>query len=259
MRPIKKNTMNNTPSLHPASATAQPAAAKGPSRRVTDAPTRMFHWLFALCFAGAYATADGEHWRLLHVTLGYTMAGLLGFRVLYGVFGPRTSGLGLLWRKLAGAPAWLSALPKATSITQVNWRQGQNLLMALAIGLLLAMVVPLTLSGYATYNDWGDTLGGEWIEEVHEFFGEAMLFVVLAHVALIAALSVLRRKNQALPMLTGRVEGKGPDLVPKNRAWLAAQLLVAALAFGAWQWQQSPNGLITSGMPGEHQQQDHDE
>lgn len=71
--------MQTTPSFEPVRATAQPATAKTPSRRVTDAPTRMFHWLFALCFVGAYATADGEHWRLLHVTLGYTMAGLLGF------------------------------------------------------------------------------------------------------------------------------------------------------------------------------------
>ena len=218
----------------------------------------MFHWLFALCFVGAYATADGEHWRLLHVTLGYTMAGLLGFRVLYGIFGPRTSCLGLLWRKLVQAPAWLRALPKATSITKINWRQGQNLLMALAIALLLAMVVPLTLSGYATYNSWGDVLGGDWIEEVHEFFGEAMLFVVLAHLALITGLSMLRRKNQALPMLTGRVEGPGPNLVQKNRTWLAAALLLAVLAFGAWEWQQSPNGLIASGTTSERNR-DHDD
>ena len=251
--------MTNTPSIHPASPTAQPAtASKVASRRVADAPTRMFHWLFALCFVGAYVTADGEHWRLLHVTLGYTMAGLLGFRVLYGIWGPRTSGLGLLWRKLAGAPAWLRALPQATSITQIHWRQGQNLLMAAAIVLLLALVAPLTLSGYATYNDWGDALGGDWMEEVHEFFGNALLFVALAHIALIAGLSALRRKNQALPMLTGRVEGKGPDLVPKNRTWLAALLLIAALAFGAWQWQQSPSGWIASGASTERSQ-NHDD
>jgi cytochrome b len=211
----------------------------------------MFHWLFALSFAGAYAPADGEHWRLLHVTLGYTMAGLLAFRALYGLFGPRTSRLGLLWRKLAGAPAWLRTLPQARSLQQVNWRQSQNLLMTLAVLLLLALVVPITLSGYATYNDWGDALGGDWIEDVHEFFGEAMLFVVLAHLALIAGLSVLRRKNQALPMLTGRIDGTGPDLVPKNRTWLAALLLIAVLAFGAWEWQQSPNGLLASGLSSE--------
>ena len=236
--------MHATPSI-PTTAQAAPAAAT-PSRRVTDAPTRMFHWLFALSFLGAYVTADGESWRLLHVTLGYTMAGLLVFRVLYGLFGPRQAGLGLMWRKLAGAPAWLRSLTQSRSLASINWRQGQNLLMALAVVALLLMVVPLTLSGYATYNDWGDFLGGGWLEEVHEFFGEAFLFVVLAHLALIAGLSLLRRKNQALPMLTGRIDGKGPDLVQKNRVWLAALLLLAVLAFGAWEWQQSPNGLIAT-------------
>jgi cytochrome b len=234
--------MHATPAI-PTTTRAAPAAAT-PGRRVTDAPTRMFHWLFALSFLGAYVTADGESWRLLHVTLGYTMAGLLVFRVLYGLFGPRQAGLGLMWRKLAGAPAWLRSLTQSRSLAGINWRQGQNLLMALAVVALLLMVVPLTLSGYATYNDWGDFLGGDWLEEVHEFFGEAFLFVVLAHLALIAGLSLLRRKNQALPMLTGRIDGKGPDLVQKNRAWLAALLLLAVLAFGAWEWQQSSHGLI---------------
>ena len=45
-----------------------PSAA--PSRRMVDAPTRVFHALFALSFLGAYLSADGEHWRMLHVTLG---------------------------------------------------------------------------------------------------------------------------------------------------------------------------------------------
>lgn len=223
-----------------------PRDAAAPRRLVTDAPTRMFHALFALSFLGAYLSADGEHFRLLHVTLGYTMAGLLVFRVLYGLFGPRQAGLGLLWRKLSGAPAWLRSVRSAPSLSSINWRQAQNLLMALAVVALLAMVVPLTLSGYGTYNDWGDFLGGDWLEDVHEFIGEAFLFVVLAHLALIAGLSLLRRKNQALPMLTGRVAGPGPSLVQNNRAWLAAGLLLAVLAYGAWEWQQSPNGLVTA-------------
>jgi len=204
----------------------------------------MFHWLFALSFVGAYLSADGERWRALHVTLGYTMAGLLVFRVLYGIFGPRQAGLGLMWRKLGSAPAWLRTAVQSRSVSAINWRQGQNLLMALAVVALLALVVPLTLSGYATYNEWGDFLGGDWIEEVHEFFGETLLAVVLAHLALIAGLSVLRRRNQAMPMLTGRVDGAGPDLVKDNRTWLAALLLMAVLAYAAWEWQQAPNGLI---------------
>ncbi len=249
--------MNASPSLNPgaaAAATTQPAR----TRLVVDAPTRMFHWLFALSFVGAYLTADGERWRMLHVTLGYTLAGLLVFRLLYGLFGPRQAGLAMLWRKVTGAPAWLRSVMKlrAQSPGQAPWRQGQNLLMAVAVLSMLLLVLPLTLSGYATYNEWG----GDWLEDVHEFFGNTFGLVVLAHVALIAGLSFVRRKNQALPMLTGRIEGAGPDLVKHNRAWLAALLLLTVLAFAAWEWQASPQGLVpASAWTGGGSSQGHDD
>ncbi|MEZ5701044.1 MAG: cytochrome b/b6 domain-containing protein [Burkholderiaceae bacterium] len=240
--------MQTSPSFPSTPAPAGGAARSAGLRRlVTDAPTRMFHWLFALSFLGAYLTAEGERWRMLHVTLGYTMAGLLVFRVLYGLMGPRQAGLGLMWRKLSGLPAWLASLRKARSLSDVPWRQGQNLLMALAVVALLALVVPLTLTGYATFNDWGDVLGGEALEALHEFLGNTLLLVVLAHVALVIGLSLLRRKNQALPMLTGRLPGPGPDLVKHNRVWLAWLLLAAVLAYGGWEWQQSPRGLVPTG------------
>jgi len=222
-------------------------AAPAARRLVIDAPTRMFHWLFALSFLGAYLTADGERWRMLHVTLGYTMAGLLVFRLLYALLGPRQSGLGVLWRKVSGGPAWMRAATaslRAGALADIPWRQGSHLLMALAVFVLMAMVVPLTFTGYAAFNDWGDSLGGDWLGEVHEWFGEAFLVVVLIHLALIAGLSLARRQNHALPMLTGRVKGRGPDLVKHNRVWLATLLLVAVFAYGAWEWQQSPNGLL---------------
>ena len=228
-------TSPSTTGLAGTTARATPA----PSRRVVDAPTRMFHWLFALSFLGAYVTAESEHWRLLHVTLGYTFGGLLAFRVLYGLIGPRHARLGLLWRRLAGAPAWLRSL-RTERLSRVNWRQGQNVSVALAIVLMLVLVLPLVISGYGTYQEWGDALGGDWLEEVHEFFGNTFLAVVLAHLALIAGLSALRRQNQALPMLTGRVRGSGPSLVRHNRAWLAGLLLMAVLGFGVWQWHDAP-------------------
>ena len=236
--------------------TATPSAAPTRStpvatRRVTDAPTRMFHWLFALCFVGAYATADGERWRLLHATLGYTLAGLLGFRVLYGLVGPQHARLSLLWRKVNGLPKWLRSFQPAAGqalLADVNWRQGQHLAMAGAVVLLMALVLPLTLSGYATYNEWG----GEWLEEVHEFVGECFLWTVLAHLGLLLGLSLLRRKNQALPMLTGRIEGKGPDFAKGNHAWLAGLLLVAVLGYWAWEWQQAPTVAASSSWTARH-------
>lgn len=210
-----------------------PATVRTPgSRRVVDAVTRMLHWLMALSFTGAYLTADGERWRLVHVTLGYTLAALLVGRLLWGLVGPRQARLSVLLRKLQGLPAWLKSL----AAPQPAWRQGQNLVMALAIALILGLILPLTLSGYAVWDEWG----GEWLENVHEFFGNAMLAVVLAHIGLMVLLSLLRRKNQAAPMLTGRAAGPGPDLAKRNHGVLALLLLACVLSFWGWQWREAP-------------------
>lgn len=230
-------TTANSP--RPASRAAQSSTG---SRRVTDAPTRVYHWLLALSFLGAYLTGDGERLRALHVTLGYTMAGLIVFRLLYGLFGPRQARLSVLRNKLALAPVWLRGLPASLAKGQVNWQPGQNLLMALVIALLLLSVLPLTLSGYATYHEWG----GEWLAEVHEFFGNGYLMLVLAHLGLLLGISLWRRKNQALPMLTGRLPGKGADLVRNNQGWLAILLLLAVLGYWRWEWQQAPDGLLSA-------------
>jgi cytochrome b len=75
-----------TPLLNTPAAPILPASR---GRRLIDAPIRMFHTLFAVCFIGANLSADSEHWRLLHVTLGYILAGLLAFSLIYGLIGPR--------------------------------------------------------------------------------------------------------------------------------------------------------------------------
>ena len=62
-----------------------------PSRRIVELPMRLFHTFMAISFAGAYITAESERFRLLHVSLGYTLFGLVVFRVLWGMMGPRQS------------------------------------------------------------------------------------------------------------------------------------------------------------------------
>ena len=203
-------------------------AARTATRKVIDAPTRVFHWGFALCFLGAYVTSESEKLRQVHVTLGYTMAGLLAFRMIWGLVGPRHVRLGLLWRKLTGAPDWFKSFRLARSPSDINWRQGQNLLMAAAVVALLFTVIPVTLTGYASLNDWG----GKWLKEIHGGAGELYLWLVIGHLTLIMLLSVLRSKNQAMPMITGKMEGVGPDLIRKDHGLIAC-LLIATIT-GWW-------------------------
>lgn len=213
-------------------ADASPAAAA--SRRVVDAPTRVVHWLMALSFTGAYISAESERWQLLHITLGYTLLGLLVWRLVWGLLGPRRSRLGALFGKLGQAPALLRAWMEGKG----NLLASQQWLNALAIVSILALGLVVTLSGLITEQEWL----GEALEDLHEGAGEAMLAVVLAHLGLIALAAVLKRQNTVMPMISGRVPGRGPDLVKNNLGWLAALILALVAAFWAWQWQSAPQG-----------------
>ena len=224
--------MNATDSIADGAIATPTYTPKQPTRRVVDAPVRVMHWLMALSFLGAYVTADADRWRLVHVSLGYTLAGLLVARLLWGSLGPRPARLSALWRRVSGLPAWGGAALTG----RFDARQGQNLLLAASVVALLALIAPLTLSGLGVYQEWT----GDWLEEVHEFFGNTLLLVVLAHVVTVLTLSLLRRRNLVGPMLSGRAPGAGPDLVKRGHAGVAALLMAAVLAFWAWQWQTAP-------------------
>ncbi len=212
------------------------------TRRTVDAFTRTLHALLALSFVGAYVTAESEVFRGVHVSLGYTLGGLLVARLLWGVWGPRHASLSALWGKLSGVSNWFQGLRAG----QPSWGQAQNLYMAVSVAAILLAIAPVVASGYVTYQEWT----GDWMEEVHELFGNLMLVAVLAHISGVLALSLLRRRNLAMPMLTGRVPGAGPDLIKHNHALLAARLLAAVLSFWVFQWQSGPQLSITGSTLG---------
>jgi cytochrome b len=217
-----------------------------PSRRTVDAFTRTLHALLALSFAGAYITAESEVFRLVHVSLGYTMGGLLVARLLWGFMGPRYARWSAMWGKLRGLGDWLRGFRTG----QTQWRQAQNLYMVWTVALVLLAIAPVVFSGYVVYQEWT----GEWMEDIHEFFGNFMLIAVSAHIAGVVLLSLGRRRNLAKPMLTGRIDGAGPDLIKSNHRVLAALLFAAVLAFWSLQWQSADrlqsNGVVSWLHPG---------
>lgn len=169
-----------------------------------DAPVRAFHWLFALSFVGAWLTAESEHWRAVHVTLGYAFGGLLLFRLMYGLIGPKQARLSSLWRRVSGLAGWCrGALSGKLDLPGLA-----TLAAGGAMLLMLSVAAPLVLSGYASHIEW---LGLEdAMEEVHEFFANALMAFVVAHLALMVVLSVQRRKNLAQTMFNGANRRCGP-------------------------------------------------
>lgn len=223
------------------SASPADAAATGSTRiLVWDAPVRVFHWLTVLSFTGAYLTAESERWRLLHVTLGYTLAGLIVFRLLWGLVGTRHARFASFVRGPAAAWRYLRGLAGGHPAHHV----GHNPAGALAIVALLALGVLVTASGWLTYQD----LAGEWAEELHELAGNTMLALVLLHVAGVVVGSWRHHENLVRAMVTGHKFGAPDEGI--RRAWrgLAGLMLVAVLAFWAWQWQTAPAGVA----PGAH-------
>ena len=237
-----------SPSSHPvcrggspqAAATSRATGVTRPvrPRRVVDAPTRMFHALFGLSMVGAYLTAESEHWRVVHVALGYAIIGLVAFRGVYGLVGPKALRWSIRWRQLTGAVASLIQL-------SAEWRSGhwpglgrlsflQHALMTLLVSSLLLGVLPALLSGVAMDQEWGPGWWLDALSEVHEFFGEGLMAVALAHVAWVVVASFWRRRNLALMMVSGCQDGPGPDLVKSDRRWLAALVLGSVIAWLIW-------------------------
>ena len=127
-----------------------PANAAGTRKvLVWDAPVRVLRGLLVACFAGAYITAESERWRLVHVTWGYTMGGLVAFRVLWGVFGMRYARFGALPLAPQRALAYLRALASA----QPGHHLGHNPAGSLAIYALLVLAAATALTGLAAVAD----------------------------------------------------------------------------------------------------------
>jgi cytochrome b len=200
--------------------------------RVWDAPVRVFHWLLVLSFAGAWLSAESERWRLLHVTLGYTMVGLVVFRLVWGLVGTRYARFAQFVRGPAAVAAYVRGLLRGQAAHSV----GHNPLGALAIVALLGLALAVGASGWAVYNG----VGGESFEPLHEFAATAMLALAAVHLAGVALHSWRFRTNLAGAMVTGMKTARPGDGI--HRAWrsLAALMVVAVAGFWWLQWQAAP-------------------
>jgi cytochrome b len=191
---------------------------------VWDLPTRVFHWLLVLSFFGAYLSGDADGYRTLHALLGYTAAGLVAFRLVWGVLGTRWarfSGFIFNIGKAAGyARSLLSGKPLHFT--------GHNPLGSWAVLGLLALIALACGTGIALYLEIG---GEDAFEDLHEVLANAALALVVLHIAAAIGSSFLHRENLVRAMLTGYKQGEAREAAAGARALVALILVVAVLAF----------------------------
>lgn len=223
-----------------------------PSTLVWDVPVRVFHWLLVLCFAGAWITAESEHWRLVHVTLGYTMAGLVAFRVLWGLVGTRYARFASFVRGPGAVLGYLKSLVGR----HPEHHTGHNPAGALAIVGLLVLIAITAASGFATYNE----LGGEWLEELHEGAANGIMLLVIVHVVGVVVSSFVHKENLVRSMFTGRKPVPADQGIRRAWAPLAVALLAAVLGFWWLQYEAAPSASLAQASALSHDKPaDHDD
>ena len=154
---------------------------------VWDLPTRIFHWSLVLAFLGVQITAEWSD--SIHELFGYMVLTLVGFRIIWGVFGPPTARFNHL------VPTLRSIKEHVGNLINQNIQHaiGHNPLGALMVIILLSTLSIAGITGYLSQTNafWGY----EWVNDIHEASGELSLVLVGIHVSGVAVMSILEGQN----------------------------------------------------------------
>ena len=168
------------------------------TEKVWDPFVRLFHWsLLILMSLNAFILDDESKF---HRWVGYTVAGLLAARILWGFIGPRYA------RFRSFPPSARQSLEQLADLASGRRRihLGHTPLGALMIYNLILTVAVICLSGYLMTTDmfWGV----EWPEEVHEAAVTWVKISVALHVAAVLFESYRTKVNLPRAMVTGYKE-----------------------------------------------------
>ncbi len=180
-----------------ASAAGQAGEGTSPATiRVWDPLVRLFHWSLVGLFFFAFVT--GDEWKSAHETAGYIVAGLIGFRILWGLVGPRHARFASFVRGPSAVAGYLGDAVKMKARRHV----GHNPAGGAMVLALIAAIAVIATTGYMMETDayWGVA----WVEDVHKTVVYATLGLIALHVAGVVLASFEHRENLVRAMITGR-------------------------------------------------------
>lgn len=216
-----------------------PVSVSKTSIRVWDLPTRLFHWLLAVCFVGSFVTVKtGGFWMDYHLWFGYATVALLIFRLIWGVVGPDSAR----FSRFVKGPGTVLAYLRGQHVGGT----GHSPLGALSVvAMLLALAVQ---AGSGLFADDGIFTSGplagqvsaataDTLTAIHQTGEPILLALIGLHLVAIAWYVLVRRRALVRAMVTGdKRRGDVPERSTPTQddgtiRWRA--LVVAMLAAGA--------------------------
>lgn len=206
--------------------------------KLWDGPTRIIHWGLVLLIGFAWWTAE-THRMEWHRLAGYSILGLLVFRLIWGFLGSGSARFSRFVKGPAATLAYVRTLPsRAHSATP-----GHNPLGAWSVLAILGLLALQVVTGLFSVDVDGLESGplsdrvsfdtGRVFAGVHELSFTALQVLILLHVAAVLFYAVYKRADLVRPMVTGRGRfnvDPGLTFAPIWRALLVA--VVAGLV--AW-------------------------
>jgi cytochrome b len=180
-------------------------------QKIWDPVTRLWHWVLALIVIinwafGEFMSFDTIEW---HFYLGYTLLGLLAFRILWGFIGPRP----VRWKSLFPGPRDIVAYLGKISHPEPSGSPGHNPIGSLSVLALLVVLLGQGISGLFIESDDFFESGAlvAYVSEavvnrmtwIHHLSAKALLVLVILHFAAIIFYRFWKRENLVKPMITG--------------------------------------------------------
>lgn len=180
----------------------------GMAVKVWDLPTRLFHWSLVSCCTGAVVTAQlGGNWMDWHLRFGVATLGLLVFRVLWGLIGPRYARFTSFH---ASPHAVLAYLRKGSRHAGHSPTGALAVCAMLGLLLLQAGTGLFTSDSIATEGPWVHLASDElisWASWLHERTQWVLYGMVGLHIAAVLIYLLFKREDLITPMINGNKRG----------------------------------------------------
>lgn len=189
---------------------------------VWDFPTRIFHWLLVICFAGAWLTSESERLQMIHYAFGYSACALVLFRLVWGVIGTKYARFSQFIR---GPQEMIRHLKEVLSGHQ-NEAPGHNPVGGIVMLGLMLIILLIGLTGYLSVKEFLSA----FMSEAHEAIASLALGLVLIHVGAAIIMSLLQKENLVRAMVSGRKQGL-PEQAISYPQYFIGFLLLAGWAY----------------------------